>query len=1507
MYLDDRTILPANTLAAGTYMIEQFLGLGLTAQVYRARQITTGRIVALKVLRHDASFVSREHFWHEAQVLNEIRQAGITAVPEVYAQQKTGDIQFLALEFVDRAVYQPLDEQLEPLPEQEALELARQALIVLQALHDQVGRTYTDMQLKDFYWDAAAHHLKILDWNHVSTQRDYIQPDELHGFGVETFEALAQRDLARFGAYFYRTLTGKGAIELGETARALERRAGPQWARVSIAARQIVRRALHPDPAQRYPTAATFLEEVTNLQLRWRETPNEDAERHAIDDLLEQAKEATIAQPEARKKLDAVDARLDLLERRSVDLPGYRRRLERLTQGVSATWGSGLLYYQAAQYAEAARIWGPEAAAQGRSDLWRWVMLARSGALDPAAFASAREALELVVKDLDKDDLTSAAQRWDALKAAQPWVAGVAVPAHWLGVELTAAQQGQIGRAAELAGEAQPSPESWDAAATAYEQAETDLKTLPYAALLREEKGWETLAEQAKVLRLKSATYRASDTQTEALRQALDTDFAAGLGQVQAVLLAAPGATNVLALCEEYARKRQTSNPARALAMLDTALLYGQVTDPTRTSLQSLRKELQADLKFFHQIDAALAARDWAALAYIAQTLPPEARSVPRYAELLKDVTKEYQARLSDSDLTAAQQLDEALILLDKSLPDRQPALQGLRQQQVRAELDKIAPQIEAAAQAGDWETLRQKAAALPAEMRGEPRYTGLLERLTGIYQQHLATPAILGPAQQALEALTLLDPANAAARLQEFAKIEAQRQTESQAAEQRVKELQAKKSALRDEIAKGERERVEKEQASKAAEEEKERQRKVAEEFDKKINDFRAWTNTHRSHWDDLKNKNGAAAYPGILKEVENDLWSLATPYKDLSGEKIYQDWQTYLDGQKKESNEQIAAAKERQAQRDEAERQLAEAMRQSQARLNEAERQLVEAVRQADLLTAVSLTAAQAAHRLAVEQLNYKPPEQDQKRYTKVQAHATTLGELIQAMADKGFIPAAQITQGLAAEFEELLKQSPKPKEVVLKIRELGKPWDEVQSRFGPALWPQAKASFPALAELDRRLKDWGKLYPLSPSGQSHEGVADSSAFEALQKALITAQTAITSHVDTKTGALQKALTTTQTTVDKIDAKSNPLPSHSGNGTSSKETQRGVSSRAALTLSGVAVVLGVALLVPILMLILQVGHLQESITTLVAQITPTSTSTPATETATPPTVTVTVTSTVTITPSPTATPTDTPTPTSTPTPLPPFTGVTVSWTQGITLSNMPSLTLTADSGWTLVLSDTALKAVDPSNRVDLIVTDKNNNPVPVTGTWAISGTTALWQPITSTLLAAGEYQVGLQFQDATGSRLTEAFPLQINPYTATIQRVNQFNPGGLGWVDIYTITNTGYMTNDIWLSFVNVSNVVSVELTITAKSGISQTTLSLKPAKVKSAEVITVTYNKKPYPLEAGFTIVLPPLNPSETLEVSVFAHFEKNQPGRSLLVLTSNAGQAQSPFVYVEDFKP
>lgn len=1406
MYLDDRTtLLPETEIPGGqeTYRIEKFLGLGLTAQVYRARGMTTGRIVALKVLRHDASAVSTEHFWHEAQVLNELRAAGVPAAPELYDQQREGEFRFLALEYVQG---EPLGERLEPLPEQEALEAARQALTTLQALHEQVGRTYTDMQLKNFYWNAETQTLKILDWNHVSTQRESIQPDELHGFGVETFEQLAQRDLARFGAYFYRMLTGKGALEQGETAGALARRAGAQWERISVAARQIVQRALRPAPAQRYATAAEFLTAVTALQARWRAALDVAIEEKELDDLLEAAKGATVAQPAALARLDEIDARLDLLQRRGIDLPGYRRRLEHLTQKVSQTWASGKLYYKAEQYAQAAQIWEPEAQAQGRAELWRWVMLAQSGAFDSEAFKPARAALERVVKALEKRELANAAQEWETLAAAQPWAARGDIPARWLGVEIGAAQQVEAGVAAEREGDAAQSPEAWERAAAAYQQAAADLAGIPYAALLRKAYEWQALETWIKELHLRSQTYRAANTQTVALRAALEQDFETGLKQIQEALLRTPGATEVIALCQTYADTLKSTAPEQALELLDT-LLFASIPNSTwaeqRAELQRAKKHWESAAAALGQIAAALTDADWPALRQAAQALPAEAHSIPRYAGVLAQVQEAYQTRLDSGDLAAAQQLDAALTALGDASAERTQALQTLQHQQLQTELAAHITAIKAALDQQDFAAARQYAERIPAEMRREEAYLQLATEAQTAYEAQL--PQSLWEAQQWHGFLTALGAGDAAARQHQLRAQEETLQTRAQTLAQQVQELENQDSELRKALAKGARLQL-----------------------------FRTSIESQAQQWQAKLNAEGPAAYPTVLEEVKTAIGSSSELYQDLADEELYQQWQTYLQERKTWLEGQIAADKE------------------SATRLDTAEQHLKTARQQANTLTLAALKDAQATCRQASAQLAYAPPEQHHARHTQLQAQAQALATLVAALAQTDVIEAVTEAQRWEQEFERHYKQPQDAQALRTTFEAFAAARNKARTALGRETWALALAWLPTIKQLDDHYKTWEPWYPLSGGGPSQEVVLiaslDPKDLKKLQDALTTAETNITSHVDTSLQPLSDR-------VAQLEKQS-----------------RGPARWMPWALSGAALLLSLALLAAFL---IPLGPLQKVQKELAAKLDNLPVATGTLQPTAPP-----------VTPAPTEPPaTATSEPPTEPTLAPPpVAEMTLAWTRGITLYAMPGLTLTLGGDWSFTSTVdantdmTQVVALAPDKtewEITTVVTSTKNQRIVLPGSWVISDAhMALWRPDNASPLSPDVYQVGVVLSYDQREQVVTGEAVTITPlYSTEVSPLEVYDPGLPGMSVIYRITNTGNVPDRLWLALNMSGNArfLGVSGIITLSSGITQA-IGLEGDN-RPLTFVSPLSDAQP-PKNGLYNVLLPEISPGDALTLDLFA---------------------------------
>lgn len=1511
MYLDDRiTLSPGTEIPGGqeTYIIDAFLGLGLTAQVYRARGQTTGRVVALKVLRHDASNLSTEHFWHEAQVLNELR--GVLAVPELYESYHSegAEYQFLALEYV---AGRPLSDSLDPLPEQEALEVARQALTLLQVLHEQVGRTYTDMQLKNFIWNAETHTLKVLDWNHVSTQRDYIPPDELQFFGVISFEQLAQRDLARFGAYFYRILTGKGAFEQGEPAFALERRAGDRWDRISVAVRQIVRCALHPDPTRRYASATDFLRDVIDLQSRWQAPVDEKEESEAIENLMAEAKEARNVVrevkevlPEHRRALELLDeasARIDLLERRGHFLEGYLRRLNTFTQGVSAAWGSGKLYYEGEQFEQAKEIWEAEAKAEGRADLWRWVLLTEAGASNREGFTLIREKIEEVVKDLEKQEFEKAAQAWNALVLANPWIAQNDVPVHWFGVELQAVQQTLEGRSVEIEGDAAQDLEAWERAQQAFAGAHAAMQSIPYGLLLSEtDDMWQGLETKAQQLQKKIAGYREVSAQAQELSNFLesltDMDGKHGLAKLQLLLNGAQGTPEILNLCKAKVQEWQEHNPELALGLVDAVLSYGQAAE--RDVWLDLRQKLRAALKIREDgerrlkgLSAALEQQAWVDLQKAAMDLPTTARALTEYDGILTKLREAYRERFTVRDLKASEALNSALTALEGFSEQRQQKLQELQ----RDLWQEKAEQIKAALENNAWEEakaqVRSALVELPDAMHSEPLHTELGNSVQAIYQDKVDW-RLLEDAAQAHQILEFLGVGDAAARSRELAITKG-------LWEDQVAALRAGQSTLVQQTREEEQRRLKAEAAAQQAERRHQR-----------LDQLTTRTSGFKARWKELLKGGDESVHRTVLGEVNCELARCDSDDKELSGEPLYTDWSDYLKRLQNYLEEQLKL------------------IAVSKRRLDEAGSRFEQARKEAAKFSKGSLDEAQRLQRQAHVQLAYKPPEQDKKRHDDWVFYVLELGQILRIMEENNIVDAVQATQCHIQQYREQLDQHKPEAELLLTLASLNRAWEGVVRKGiwdgisqkgleSGDLWDRVKKNyFPQLALLEQQVYDWNKLDFFSGGGQ---GISPVVLLPSLKESM---DALLPSLKKDREDVVNAALTTFH------EAISGYLDRHFEEVNSGLKSLR--SRLAPAWVQWVSLATAIALAILLLFSFWQFGALRENLVALgdrsqqvesgIQRLEKqTSTMSGRLENLerllTPPPM-LTATPTPTITPMPTVTPPPEETPSTSPSSV-----RAIAWTRGITMYTVPPLTLTVEPGWAFVTlmrqeeadsestaAYTEVVALDAAQTVwhiAVALRDVQSRVIPLTGTLVVSDEQkVLWRP-QSFAPFAGEYHVEVQLSREEDQQSVQSDPLVIAPlYGVSHARLRVYDPGSPGMSVIYRITNTGNITDTFGLALYNEkTNVPLTEISgvITLTNGITQALAS--PIAEPRTGLLTFVSPVPDSPALQSYSVLLPALGPGQAMDINLMVRVASGCPA-VIVEIVSQAGTG-TPYEIEETF--
>jgi Tol biopolymer transport system component len=252
----------------GPYEIVAPLGAGAMGEVYRARDTTLNREVAIKVLppvfASDPDRLGR--FRREAQVLAALNHPNIAAI---YGFEDSNGVQALVLELVDGPT---LADRIArgPLPLNEALAIGSQIAEAVEAAHDK-GIIHRDLKPANIKIDGSGA-VKVLDFGlakaagpggarpdlHSSRAglilgtASYMSPEQARGQSVDK-----RTDIWAFGCVLYEMLTGRLAFP-GDTvsdaiARVLERE--PEWTALPAATpapiRRLLFRCLVKDPRRR--------------------------------------------------------------------------------------------------------------------------------------------------------------------------------------------------------------------------------------------------------------------------------------------------------------------------------------------------------------------------------------------------------------------------------------------------------------------------------------------------------------------------------------------------------------------------------------------------------------------------------------------------------------------------------------------------------------------------------------------------------------------------------------------------------------------------------------------------------------------------------------------------------------------------------------------------------------------------------------------------------------------------------------------------------------------------------------------------------------------------------------------------------------------------------------------------------------------------------------------------------------------------------------------------------
>jgi serine/threonine protein kinase len=278
----------------GRFEILEKLGEGGMGAIYKARQLSVDRIVALKILLHDqrGDPISVERFRHEAYLASRLKHPNAIVIHD-FGQSERG-LLYIAMEFLPGETLKQRLRRVGPMPVDVAVRVMSQALRTIAEAH-RMGLVHRDLKPDNVFLtrvEGDENFVKVLDFGiakltavqegaevegyqggltvqgKIYGTPNYMSPEQIRGKTVDQ-----QSDLYSLGVIFYEVLAGRQPF-VGETpvdVMMMHLRDTPPTLRslraeVPVELERTVLRALEKDRRARYQTADEFLEALENYK-----------------------------------------------------------------------------------------------------------------------------------------------------------------------------------------------------------------------------------------------------------------------------------------------------------------------------------------------------------------------------------------------------------------------------------------------------------------------------------------------------------------------------------------------------------------------------------------------------------------------------------------------------------------------------------------------------------------------------------------------------------------------------------------------------------------------------------------------------------------------------------------------------------------------------------------------------------------------------------------------------------------------------------------------------------------------------------------------------------------------------------------------------------------------------------------------------------------------------------------------------------------------------------------
>ncbi len=270
---------------AGRFHIEARLGAGGMGEVYRARDTTLRRLVAIKRTQRAATEADRKRFLHEGQRASALNHPGIAAIYDVFTD--AGEV-YLVMEYIEGETLRA--RLTRPISESEFRRIATESAAALAVAHDK-GILHRDIKPENIMLTNAGTHpgqVKLLDFGLAQQAADdtglletatmltvagmvagtpqYMAPEILNGEPADR-----RSDIFALGVVFYEMLSGRhpfaAPTPTAMIGQVLHQPPRPLPATVPASAAAIVTRALAKSPADRYQTAHEIVRDLNQPDL----------------------------------------------------------------------------------------------------------------------------------------------------------------------------------------------------------------------------------------------------------------------------------------------------------------------------------------------------------------------------------------------------------------------------------------------------------------------------------------------------------------------------------------------------------------------------------------------------------------------------------------------------------------------------------------------------------------------------------------------------------------------------------------------------------------------------------------------------------------------------------------------------------------------------------------------------------------------------------------------------------------------------------------------------------------------------------------------------------------------------------------------------------------------------------------------------------------------------------------------------------------------------------------